>query len=520
MNATTIEVLHVPDCPNLAAMLERLAQVTDLPLVTREVTTEAEAIGRGMAGSPTVLVNGTDPFAGPTSGGGGLSCRLYRDERGRIDAAPSVDQLRKAISVAAVAGDGPVRRRDILSAWRRAAVPLKPVERVVHQEVLRHFARTGRAPSLADLEPATAGSDRSTRDVLSALHDADALRLGIDGDIVVAYPFSATPTRHRVRVESGAEVYAMCAIDALGISAMLGRDTLITSVDPVTGETITVTMTAAAGGTWSPAAAVAFIGASAECGPSADCCCDYLNLFVDRASAAEWIAKHPDIPGEVLTQPEAEHLGASLFGSLLNDEAQRLASLIREQFGIPDLLPHLARLLAEGQPVSVAQVVAGEDWTEEQIRAELSRHPGTDWDDQGRILGFGLTLRETPHRFAFDDRVVYAFCASDALEFSVVLGRSGTITSTCPATRQRITVEITPERVVSVEPASTVVSKLRPDRAVDDVRAEICNLGNFFSSAQAATDWLTLNPHGQVASIHEDFEVTRLAMVELGWTSH
>jgi hypothetical protein len=35
--------------------------------------------------------------------------------------------------------------------------------------------------------------------VLTALH-VDAIRLDPDGQIAVAYPFSATPTRHRVRI--------------------------------------------------------------------------------------------------------------------------------------------------------------------------------------------------------------------------------------------------------------------------------------------------------------------------------
>ncbi|MGH3546890.1 MAG: organomercurial lyase [Pseudonocardiaceae bacterium] len=33
----------------------------------------------------------------------------------------------------------------------------------------------------------------------------------------MAYPFSAAPTRHRVRLATGVDTYAMCVIDALGI---------------------------------------------------------------------------------------------------------------------------------------------------------------------------------------------------------------------------------------------------------------------------------------------------------------
>ena len=58
-----LEVLHLPDCPNLPPMLDRLAEITDVPVITRVIESDAEAAVFGMAGSPTLLVNGSDPFA-------------------------------------------------------------------------------------------------------------------------------------------------------------------------------------------------------------------------------------------------------------------------------------------------------------------------------------------------------------------------------------------------------------------------------------------------------------------------
>jgi hypothetical protein len=60
--------------------------------------------------------------------------------------------------------------------------------------------------------------------VLAELDREDFLTLGAGGTIRAAYPFSATQTPHRVRIAGGAEVWSMCAIDALGIPAMLGRE--------------------------------------------------------------------------------------------------------------------------------------------------------------------------------------------------------------------------------------------------------------------------------------------------------
>lgn len=92
-----LEVLHVPDCPNLAPLMERLARVTDLPVATREIASDADATRYGMSGSPTLLVNGRDPFGEAGNCGGNLSCRLYRDESGRITPVPSAGQLGAAL---------------------------------------------------------------------------------------------------------------------------------------------------------------------------------------------------------------------------------------------------------------------------------------------------------------------------------------------------------------------------------------------------------------------------------------
>ncbi|WP_327256458.1 hypothetical protein [Streptomyces sp. NBC_01244] len=91
----------------------------DAPGPDRE---EAEAARWGMTGSPTVLLDGLDPFAvagAPAS----VSCRLYRDEDGRADGAPSVQALRQALAgaIPASAAGGRSAARGI--CWTRSAGP-------------------------------------------------------------------------------------------------------------------------------------------------------------------------------------------------------------------------------------------------------------------------------------------------------------------------------------------------------------------------------------------------------------
>ena len=110
------------------------------------------------------------------------------------------------------------------------------------------------------------------------LHAADFLRLDAGGAISAAYPFSPAPTPHLVTISGGPQVYAMCAIDALGIAAMLGKTVTISSSEPGTGAPVTVTVPAAGGAAvWEPGTAVVFYGQrdglrNLPAGPARWCC--------------------------------------------------------------------------------------------------------------------------------------------------------------------------------------------------------------------------------------------------------
>jgi hypothetical protein len=94
----TLEILQVPGCPGADLLDARLAELGHPGVSRRVVTSQADAERLGLTGSPTLLVDGADPFARPGQPPS-VSCRLYLDEHGRHRPAPSPGQLRTALGL-------------------------------------------------------------------------------------------------------------------------------------------------------------------------------------------------------------------------------------------------------------------------------------------------------------------------------------------------------------------------------------------------------------------------------------
>lgn len=92
-------MLYFPDCPNWHVAHERLRDAAaqyGLSIEHQLVTTPEEAERVSFRGSPTILIDGVDPFAvgdEPI----GLSCRLYRTPDG-FDGSPTTAQLAAALA--------------------------------------------------------------------------------------------------------------------------------------------------------------------------------------------------------------------------------------------------------------------------------------------------------------------------------------------------------------------------------------------------------------------------------------
>ena len=96
-----VEVLVVADCPNGSGAVTLVRQALDdvglqrVPIRTRVVAGEQDAEELGFVGSPTIRINGTDPFES-RGRAPGLACRVYV-EHGVRSGLPDLHKLRQAL---------------------------------------------------------------------------------------------------------------------------------------------------------------------------------------------------------------------------------------------------------------------------------------------------------------------------------------------------------------------------------------------------------------------------------------
>jgi len=187
-------------------------------------------------------------------------------------------------------------------------------ERSIDALILERFA-AGQAPARAELEPAVA--DEELDEILERLVAADLIQLGPGAALLAAYPFSARPTRHRVRLVDGRSYWAMCALDAFGIPQLLEQPAEIDAREPESETSIHAALDPASdGATWTPRDAVV-LAASSGSSCLAGCACPHINLFASEGAAERYLAARPKLRGGTLSVIDAVAAGRRLFGDLL-----------------------------------------------------------------------------------------------------------------------------------------------------------------------------------------------------------
>jgi hypothetical protein len=107
-----VELLWWEGCPSWRQAAEQLRKavsrvgLSPQDIELREIATDDDARRAGFIGSPTIRIDGEDPFP-PGDQPAGLTCRVYRLRDGRVSPLPDPADLDDALGAAA----GALRRR-------------------------------------------------------------------------------------------------------------------------------------------------------------------------------------------------------------------------------------------------------------------------------------------------------------------------------------------------------------------------------------------------------------------------
>jgi len=193
----------------------------------------------------------------------------------------------------------------------------------------------------------------------------------------------------------------------------------------------------------------------------------------------------------------------------MSNTAEELTNRLNSSEGAglqPALWLPLMKLLAEGEPVDVAELAAATGRPAENVRQELAAVPDTEYDEDGRIVGQGLTLRATRHRLSVDGVQLYTWCALDTLLFPALLDKTAVVESVSPTSGTPVRIRVGADGVTHVEPATAVVSLVNPGD-MSSVRSAFCNQVHFFASAGDAQPWLDDHPGGEVMPVEAAYRL-------------
>jgi mercuric reductase len=201
----------------------------------------------------------------------------------------------------------------ILSRWSGYA----PSEDRVRTTVLRLYAEHGRAPTVDAIAAAVRLTPDDVRLQLANLEQRDLIVLSQDGErILGAYPFTDRATGHRITL-NGRIVNAMCAVDALGVGAMLRRDIQIDSPCLRSGSAIRITTRddGRALAEVKPETAVVWLGLRYEGGTAAFSLCTVTAFFRTDGELETWRreTQRAEQRGVRLSPGEALEAGRAIF---------------------------------------------------------------------------------------------------------------------------------------------------------------------------------------------------------------
>jgi alkylmercury lyase len=176
-----------------------------------------------------------------------------------------------------------------------------------------------------------------------------------------------------------------------------------------------------------------------------------------------------------------------------------------------DLKRTISAQVARGKPIEKTALAAALHLSLEKLEQRLVRLPDLEYDQQGHIVGWGITLVPTRHRFQIHGQELFTWCAFDTVFYPPRLRVEAQVQSLCPVTCRAISFVATPDgNVRNLIQDSGVLSLIIPTEQRNYGRAGFCERSLFFWDEQAASSFLKTHPEAILLSIEEAAYVGKL----------
>jgi predicted transcriptional regulator len=189
-------------------------------------------------------------------------------------------------------------KRNKSESRKQGCCALTASEKEVLRRIFNAILESGRAPTTEKLQSSAGKSPTEIARILDELEQRDLLlRAKGTQEIQSIYPFSLVPTRHEVTLEAGRKLFAMCAVDALGMPNMFDRNVKIVSECESCKEKITLEVKKGEIVTKSHPHIIVW-NFEREQGPAAQTCCPWVNFFCSDEHFREWEKKNSELAGK------------------------------------------------------------------------------------------------------------------------------------------------------------------------------------------------------------------------------
>lgn len=201
-----------------------------------------------------------------------------------------------------------VKRLDSILPLISGLRSLSGDDAALYCKLINSYVQQGRALTRKEVGELVGNAEQALNNIV----DSKLIVLDAEGNPAGAYPFTSEEREHKVHI-NGVTVHCMCALDALAVSPMFNKVTVIDSQCRVTGEKIHIEQngTELSGGTLNAWFGINW-GAAASDTVCAESLCMEMMFLANESIAREWEVESPETR-EIFDLPSAVDFAAGFF---------------------------------------------------------------------------------------------------------------------------------------------------------------------------------------------------------------